>query len=289
MATQPNLLTQPFAENGDKNVIPNTTATAGAFSQDKGFPAETSLPLGAGGVAPSRQDFNGAFNMLSRLAFYQQKGWAWHFDNTQDYYAGCIVVDDTDGKMYRCINDVSAGGSVPSVDSTHWIAYDYLHRLLQRNTAYNVGDIVYSPQLNGGEYLECTTAGTTDSVEPDFSGGGISLSPEDTITDGTVTWTVRWHKEAWSMPSTHYITLSNTLTNYTAPADGYLSIGVRGSLSQSNYGRLNCGAIYAITYPVSTGTTAGCTIPLAQGQTASISWGGTLTDKYVYFTYSQNN
>ena len=123
MADQPTLLTQPFAENGDKNVIPNTTATAGAFSQDKGFPPETSLPLGAGGVAPSRQDFNGAFNMLSRLAFYQQKGWTWHFDETQDYYTGCIVIDDTDGNKYICIDDVAAGGSVPSADSTHWEIY----------------------------------------------------------------------------------------------------------------------------------------------------------------------
>lgn len=120
MATNPTLLTQPIAANGAKNVIPNTTSTAGAMSQDQGFPAETSLPLGAGGVAPTREDFNGAFNLLGGIAFYAQKGWTFEYDATQDYYKGCVVIDATDGKRYECIADVSAGGSVPSADTTHW-------------------------------------------------------------------------------------------------------------------------------------------------------------------------
>lgn len=120
MANNPTLLTQPIAANGAKNVIPNTTSTAGAMSQDQGFPAETALPLGAGGVAPSREDFNGAFNLLGGIAFYAQKGWTFEYDATQDYYKGCIVIDPTDGKRYECIADVSAGGSVPSADTTHW-------------------------------------------------------------------------------------------------------------------------------------------------------------------------
>lgn len=47
--------------------------------------------------------------------------------------------------------------------------------LLQRNTAYKVGDIVRHPALPNF-YLECITAGTTASVEPEalYSGGGRS-------------------------------------------------------------------------------------------------------------------
>lgn len=120
MATNPTLLTMPIAENGTKNTIPTTTTTLGRMSQDQGFPAETSLPLAAGGVAPSRADFNGAFNLLSDINFYAQKGWQFLFDASQDYYAGCIVRDATDGQLYECISDVSAGGSVPSADTTHW-------------------------------------------------------------------------------------------------------------------------------------------------------------------------
>lgn len=44
----------------------------------------------------------------------------------------------------------------------------YTNRL-QRNKAYSVGDIAYSPNLPSWAYLECVTAGTTGSTEPDFS------------------------------------------------------------------------------------------------------------------------
>lgn len=123
--TNPTLLAMPLAENGQKNIIPETQATPGngLFSQSTGFPSETSLPLGAGGVAPSREDFNGLANLLGGVAFYAQKGWAFQWDAAQEYFAGCIVRDTTDGKLYECINDVAAGGSVPSADSVNWKAF----------------------------------------------------------------------------------------------------------------------------------------------------------------------
>ena len=69
MTANPTLLSMPLAQNGQKNVIPATQATAGdgLFSQSTGFPAETSLPLGAGGVAPSREDF------YASTKFYKEK------------------------------------------------------------------------------------------------------------------------------------------------------------------------------------------------------------------------
>ena len=120
MATNPTLLTQPIAANGAKNVIPNTTSTAGAMSQDQGFPAETALPLGAGGVAPSREDFNGAFNLLSGIVFMAQKGFVFNFDNMQDYYVGCVVIDTTDGQKYECIVDAPAGTGEPHETPANW-------------------------------------------------------------------------------------------------------------------------------------------------------------------------
>lgn len=122
MATNPTLLTTPIAENGTKNVIPAVQAAAGdgLLSQSTGFPAETSLPLGAGGKAPTREDFNGALYLLSNLAFYNQKGWFFQFDANQAYFETCVVRDATDGQLYEAINDVAAGGSVPSADNTNW-------------------------------------------------------------------------------------------------------------------------------------------------------------------------
>lgn len=58
--------------------------------------------------------------------------------------------------------------------------------ILQRNKAYAVGDIAYSPRLKSYQYLECITAGTTGDTEPDFSTvvtGGV-------INDGTAAFHV---------------------------------------------------------------------------------------------------
>lgn len=59
--------------------------------------------------------------------------------------------------------------------------------LLTRSSAYAEGDIAFYYGLPAGWYLECTTAGTTGSSTPDFS----SVAVGDTVSDGTVAWTVR--------------------------------------------------------------------------------------------------
>lgn len=186
MATNPTLLTQPIATNGAKNVIPNTTSTAGAMSQDQGFPAETALPLGAGGVAPSREDFNGAFNLLSGIAFMAQKGWVFLFDENQDYFAGCMVRDPLDSKIYEAINDVSASNTHPSADSVNWKIADFsAYTKTVNNPMFNKRDIVttsgtYTAPVTG--WYKITTKGGgggggdyTDTLTVDhyyFGGGG---------------------------------------------------------------------------------------------------------------------
>lgn len=56
----------------------------------------------------------------------------------------------------------------------------------QPSKAYTVGDIAYGPSLPAGYCLECTTAGTTADTMLDCSANKLG----DTITDGTVAWTV---------------------------------------------------------------------------------------------------
>ena len=59
----------------------------------------------------------------------------------------------------------------------------YTNRL-QRNKEYKVGDIAYSPNLPSWAYLECITAGTTGTTEPDFSSvSGTSDSTTSTTSN----------------------------------------------------------------------------------------------------------
>lgn len=60
---------------------------------------------------------------------------------------------------------------------------------LERNTAYAVGDIVYSSKLPPGYYLECVTAGTTGSNEPDLK-SAVSTGVGG-LTDGTCVFEIK--------------------------------------------------------------------------------------------------
>ena len=167
MTANPTLLSMPLAQNGQKNVIPATQATAGdgLFSQSTGFPAETSLPLGAGGVAPSREDFNGMANLLGGVAFMAQKGFTFNYDATQDYYTGCIVIDPTDGLRYECLADMAAGTIAPSADTTntYWtILKSGLDR--EQIPAFNHRDVI----ITSGTY----TAPVTGWYRITVKGGG---------------------------------------------------------------------------------------------------------------------
>lgn len=172
MATNPTLLTQPIAANGTKNVIPNTTATPGAMSQDQGFPAETSLPLGAGGVAPSREDFNGAFYLLGNIAFHSQKGFTYNYDASQDYYTGCIVIDSADGLRYECIADMAAGTIAPHDDTTNTYWQIFKSGLdADQIPAFNKRDII----TTSGTYTAPVTGWYKITVKGGGGGGGGGL------------------------------------------------------------------------------------------------------------------
>ena len=56
----------------------------------------------------------------------------------------------------------------------------------QRNKSYSLGDITYHSSLPTGYYLECTTAGTSNSSELVISGPVIGMA----VNDGTVVWIV---------------------------------------------------------------------------------------------------
>lgn len=193
MANNPELLKMPLARDGQKNTIPETaTASAGIFSQQYGWQSINALPPQAGGKAVKREDFNGAFNLLGGIAFMAQKGFTFKWSAEQDYYAGCVVIDDTDGLRYECIADVTANSTAPSADATHWqifggsggVSIDYWFR--QESTNYNVDDMRCNESLPYGYYLVCITGGISSASDLVIASPTVG----DTVTDGTVVWEI---------------------------------------------------------------------------------------------------
>lgn len=183
MTANPTLLSMPLAQNGQKNVIPETQTTPGngLFSQSTGFPAETSLPLGAGGVAPSREDFNGMANLLGGVAFYAQKGFTFNYDATQDYYVGCIVIDPSDGLRYECITDMTAGTIAPHDDTTntYWTIFKSgLDRA--EIPAFNYRDVI----TTSGTFTATVTGWHKITVKGGGGGGGGGYKPNTNSTFG---------------------------------------------------------------------------------------------------------
>lgn len=187
----PTLLSVPLCRDAEKNAIPVTdNGTTGKFSEQYGWQGINSLPLSAGGKAVERLDFNGVLALLGGIDYMTQRGYTFEYDNSLPYVAGCIVIDPLDGKTYRCINDVPIGASNPSNDPINWVSHDiadYVGGAL-RSTTYNVGDTSTLAGIPAGYFLECSTAGTTGATAPVIT---MPVSAGQTISDGTVVWTVR--------------------------------------------------------------------------------------------------
>lgn len=84
-------------------------------------------------------------------------------------------------------------------------ANDLAHNYLQQGKQYVAGDIVYSKNLNKGCYLLCKQGGTTGDSEPQL----INKNVGETVTDGTVVWTVQKVGNA-------QLNSSNTFTAFNA-------------------------------------------------------------------------
>lgn len=126
--SSPALLTNVLGYAADLNSIPATTPTgSGAFSYQTGFPAITGFPLTAGGIAPSRQDFNGVFNLIGQHLFFLQSGSIYPWSATLDYLTGAHVLG-SDGNEYIAQKsngpDVSDSSAVNPVgdDSGTWLS-----------------------------------------------------------------------------------------------------------------------------------------------------------------------
>jgi hypothetical protein len=96
------------------------------------------------------------------------------------------IGDNTQG-----IEKYWGGGYFLDINGTDAIEMAKFNDTLQwkPETTYAVGDIVFTSRLNAGLYLECTTEGESDSTI--FTVPSVIVPGTTTITDGTVTWTIR--------------------------------------------------------------------------------------------------
>lgn len=98
--TKPAVISVPFCNSGDKNIIPATATGTNKASLAEGFPQITSLPLDNGGIPPERKDFNGLGNLLSQFYYAFQNGWWPSFDSDVStaiggYAAGAVLWYET--------------------------------------------------------------------------------------------------------------------------------------------------------------------------------------------------
>ena len=94
-------------------------------------------------------------------------------------YTNCVARFENDGKIHIFVPVIST--------STAWVA----------NTAYVVGDTVIPTVANEVEY-KCTTAGTSGASQPTWP-----TEVGETVSDGTVTWTVSYDYD-YRLASTYH-------------------------------------------------------------------------------------
>jgi len=129
-------ITYTFAQNGNKKIPPATASAAGTgrFSQAKGFDQINSKPLNQGGIPPYREDFNGAFYLLSSFIRWYQQGGIMKYDATLDYELDNEIYYN--GNKYRCIQANGASTTVKApTDSAYW-----------QNITFVGSTVLYVPQ-----------------------------------------------------------------------------------------------------------------------------------------------
>ena len=100
-------------------------------------------------------------------------------------YATTPVTATYDIYLYN----VGADNIEITISSAGLVTYEALNKacdIIQRNTAYEVEDILHSPSLKKGLAIKCTVAGITKSTDTDLSHKNVG----DTVEDGTSQWVV---------------------------------------------------------------------------------------------------
>lgn len=144
--TNPTLISTPFAQNGDKSIIQESTGNEpNSATWEFGFPVVTSEPISTGGLPPKRVDFNGALNAITANIVHQSKGLGYEFDAAYAAKIGGYPLNArlvlTTGEIVR--STVEANTNDPNTNMTGWVVDSI-------EVFESITDlIVYTPRGNG--------------------------------------------------------------------------------------------------------------------------------------------
>ena len=259
MATQPSLMSIPFAKNGAKATIPVSTTEFGIASLSQGFPTETQLPLDDGGIPPRRIDFNGALNWLSMFAVFQQAGGLFSWSAQVDYDPPSIIYHD--GDLWWCLqsNGISTNVIEPGTNESYWILFKrYISSPLD---AYPVGTYYISSNPTSPATL---FGGTWERVQD-----RMILAAGSTYVAGSLGGSVTKNISVANMPSHNHS--CDTQGGHT---HGRGSMNITGTISASV--ETYVGAITGAFYQIPNYATVGAHeyVVSGMGFDASRSWGG---------------
>lgn len=194
-----------LVNSGDANVIPQSTPVGtGEASFDDGFPQITQIPIGAGGIAPDRKDFNGLFKILGDWIFFNQNGGVSTYSENFDYVAGRVV--SYNDNIYKCIQANGASSTIVAPDSVSPAGSDYWVQVVTLADFANFANTDLSNLSASGQAL------FTNKADKDFSN---VTAPTQAFKDMSI---------GWGMPdySAGIDINSQSVSGYTAPSDGII-------------------------------------------------------------------
>ena len=117
-------ITVPFANSGLRNYIPQTATDSNLASYEEGFPAITMTDIASGGQPPDGKDFNGIFNVITKILQYAQSGGLYKYDSdyaesVNGYPLGAILRSASGSKIW--VNTSAGNATDPDNGGTNWV------------------------------------------------------------------------------------------------------------------------------------------------------------------------
>lgn len=262
-----------LVNSGDANVIPQSTPVGtGEASFDDGFPQITQIPIGAGGIAPDRKDFNGLFKILGDWIFFNQNGGVSTYSENFDYVAGRVV--SYNDNIYKCIQTNGVSSTVVAPGSVSPLGSDYWVQIASLADFANFANTDLSNLSASGQAL------FTNKADKDLSN---ALAPVQDFKTNSIAWGQPDYSSAIA------ITLTlNTSVTYTAPSDGFIvyTLTSTGTNNNATITVNGTNVVYFKSISRDFGTTSSGIVPVHHDDVVTILGNGSnssyLTRNYNY-------